>query len=199
MMKHLVAVLIALLVILSTRLSVYGLLQIMVLDLFLMIFLPLIFLSLKKEKVKNIGVQCGNLKLGLKYSFVLILFAIPIMLYGATLSDFRHYYPIWEPARYSWHDFFIFESAVFVLMFCTEFFYRGFLLFSLTEKTRYGNLIHSLLYAVAHLGKPTLEVPYSFFVGYIFGEVDLKCRSILPSFLMHFISSVLFDLFIILL
>ena len=47
--------------------------------------------------------------------------------------------------------------------------------------------------ALAHLGKPTEEVIFSFFAGIVFGLADVETRSILPSFAAHFFGSALFD------
>ena len=54
-----------------------------------------------------------------------------------------------------------------ILMFNTEFLFRGYLLFSLKEELGKAPalVLHAIPYALVHLGKPTLEVPYSFFMG----------------------------------
>ncbi|MFH1786802.1 MAG: CPBP family intramembrane glutamic endopeptidase [archaeon] len=160
--------------------------------------IPMIVLHAWGKKLPAYGMQLGDWRTGLKYSAILLLVAMPIMAYGAMLGDFKLYYPEWKGALDSWWMFIAFEALVGVIMFSTEFFYRGFLLFSLKDKW-WGNLVHSFVYMLVHIGKPWLEVPYSFFAGYAFGWVDLKTNSILPSFLMHFISSVIFDLMVILL
>ncbi len=157
-------------------------------------------LLLFRERLADFGLSSGNIKLGLKYSVILFILALPLMLYGSSLESFKNYYPIWDPANSGIKNFIIFELAVGVMMFYTEFLYRGFILFGLSKnKTpgKYANLIQSFIYMLRHIGKPGLEVPYSFFAGYVFGLVDLRCKSILPSFLMHFTASVVFDLMII--
>jgi len=165
---------------------------------FLMILIGILLLF--REKPKSFGLSLGDLKLGLKYSIILFTLAVPVMIYGSGLESFRSYYPIWKPAALSVENFIIYEIAIGVMMLYTEFFYRGFLLFGLSKSKRYkkyANLIQSFIYMLRHIGKPNLEVPYSFFAGYIFGWVDLRCKSILPSFLLHFIGNVVFDLMII--
>ena len=165
---------------------------------FFLAVVPVVVLSVWGKKLSYFGLQLGDWRTGLKYSAALLAISLPFMAYGAGLADFGLYYPLWKGALNGWKQFILFELFVGLIMFSTEFFYRGFLLFNLKDKW-WGNLFHAFLYMLVHLGKPGIEVPYSFFAGYVFGWVDLKTNSILPSFLMHFISSVIFDLLIIML
>lgn len=165
---------------------------------------PLFFMSLFGIKRAEVGLSLGDIRLSLKYVFAMLFFAMPLMIYGAGLPAFQAYYPIWAPARSSLLNFIVFELAVLVMMFNTEFFFRGLLLFSFERVTRdlkggrwVAILAHSVVYMLVHVGKPELEVPYSFFVGIVFGWLALKTRSILPSFLAHWTSSVIFDILVI--
>ena len=169
-------------------------------SLILLVAAPLLYLLLIGEKPGAFGLSWGNKRLAAKYFAILFTLAIPVMLYGATLPEFRSYYPIYKPAAYSIKAFALFESTVFLTMLATEFFFRGFLLFGLRRYFTQNAAIflHTIPYALAHIGKPTLEVYYSFFVGMIFAYADLKSGSILPSLALHFVSSVVFDAFVIL-
>jgi membrane protease YdiL (CAAX protease family) len=166
--------------------------------------LPLVFVLKGKIKGGEVGLSTGEFRTGLKYVGLLLALAMPFMLYGASLSSFKSYYPIWEPARTEISSFILLELAVMVMMFNTEFFYRGLLIFSLERELKKFNLskwtailIQAAIYMIVHLGKPGLEVPYSFFVGIVFGWLALRTRSILPSYIAHYISSVIFDLLVI--
>ena len=184
----------AVVIIILGRVINVSFLQTALVDFLLMVSIPALFIKLYKKCLREYGFSLGNLRLGLKYSAIIFLLALPLMAYGSQLPSFKEYYPIWKPAYDSIGNLILYELAVGVLLFATEFFYRGFLLFTLAEKTRYGNIIHAIVYALAHIGKPFLEIPYSFLAGLVFGEVDLKCKSILPSFLMHFLGNITFDL-----
>jgi membrane protease YdiL (CAAX protease family) len=166
--------------------------------------LPLVFVLKGKIKGGEVGLSTGEFRTGLKYVGLLLALAMPFMLYGASLPSFKSYYPIWEPARTEISSFILLELAVMVMMFNTEFFYRGLLIFSLERELKKFNLskwtailIQAAIYMIVHLGKPGLEVPYSFFVGIVFGWLALRTRSILPSYIAHYISSVIFDLLVI--
>jgi len=172
-------------------------------DFLVLVVVPILILTKGKNwsVLKKYGLQPGDWKWWGKWVVLLLLVSLPIMYFGIGLPGFADYYPRYAPARYSWTAFIMFELAFGVVMFATEFFYRGFLLFGLAEKmdSRVANLVHGLLYMVVHIGKPFWEVPYSFVAGYVFGYVDYKGKSILPSFLMHWVSSIIFDLMVVLL
>ncbi len=192
----LVALLIAAVALAVTQLMEGGFTSHMIVRLALMVALPTAYIVIKGRRLSEYMIGWGNVKTGLKYSAALILVALPIMYYGAGLSEFQDYYPLWKPASESPWNFILFESYVLALMFSCEFFFRGYLLTTLNNSSRFGNIMHALIYMVAHVGKPWIEVFYSFGAGWVFGEVDTRCKSILPSLMMHYISSVIFDLMI---
>ena len=168
--------------------------------------IPLLAIGRFNIKPGDFGLAQGDLRFGLKTAFMLIAIALPLMAYGASQPAFKAYYPIWAPARVSVFNFLFLELAVLLMMFNTEFYFRGLLLFSLDRslsKQRMGRwiaiLADSSIYMLAHLGKPGLEVQYSFFVGIVFGWLALRTKSIFPSLAAHWISSVLFDLMVIVL
>jgi membrane protease YdiL (CAAX protease family) len=162
--------------------------------------IPLVFIARTDIKWGEVGLSFGDLRGGLRYAFILLVLAMPFMVYGASLPDFKEYYPIWWQARNSVEAFILLELAVLVMMFNTELMFRGLLLFSLDRISidlKGGRwlaiTLHSLVYMAVHIGKPGLEVPYSFFVGIIFGWLALRTRSIFPSLFAHWTSSVIFD------
>ena len=169
--------------------------------LFALIPLAVIFaLNLNRAEF---GLKTHNYKKEIKYGLGLVLLATPFMIYGAMLQSFKAYYPIWAPARTSTQNLIFLELVILVMMFNTEFIFRGALLFSLERFLRdkkngvwIAILLHSIIYMLVHVGKPFLEVPYSFFVGIVFGWLTLKTRSILPSVVAHWTSSVVFDIMV---
>jgi len=162
----------------------------------LMAALPMAYVRLRGRPFRNYLLAAGNLRLGLKYSAILLAAAMPVMLYGSALPEFKGYYPLWRPASDNLVYFAYYEAYMLAVMVATEVFYRGFLLNTLLQDTRWGNWIHALVYMLAHVGKPPVEVVYSLPVGWVFGRVDTKCGSILPSLAMHYLSSLIFDLLV---
>jgi len=145
-------------------------------------------------------------KASLKYASIMLAAAFPIMVFASSLSAFNQYYPIDYAARLSAANFLRHELLILGIMLNTEFFFRGFLLFTLRDffkniksismekAEKLAIAAHAVPYMLVHIGKPSLEVPYSFFAGIVFGFADVKAGSILPSFIAHFVSSVIFDL-----
>lgn len=158
---------------------------------------PMLLARLFGFKPSELGVQIGE-KDGYKWALILFLLAIPLSFYGTTVPEMKNYYPIFEYS--GWGDFFLKELAVGVIMFSHEAFYRGIVLFPLARKNEWlGILAQDVPYTLVHIGKPGIEVPYSFVAGIVFAKLDLKSESFLPSFLLHWSGSVLFDLLCVLL
>ncbi len=162
-------------------------------DALLFIFTPLLCIFALKRKPSEFGLQ-GQPVVALRYASIILLFGAPFMLYGATLEEFRNYYPIWRPAEESFRNLLLLWAWLLVTMFATEFFFRGFLLFDLERHVGWAAVpLHAIPYALVHLGKPWLEVPYAFIAGVVFGYVALRTRSIFPSYIAHWSGAVIFD------
>ncbi|NJE10218.1 CPBP family archaeomyxosortase MrtA [Thermococcus sp. MAR1] len=158
---------------------------------------PLLLARLLGFKPAELGVKAGK-KGGYELALILFLLTIPLSLYGTTMPSMKEYYPIFQYS--GWDDFFLKELAVGVIMFSHEVFYRGIVLFPLARKNEWlGILAQDVPYTLVHIGKPGIEVPYSFVAGIVFAKMDLKSGSFLPSFLLHWLGSVLFDLLCVLL
>lgn len=161
----------------------------------LLTVVPLLSLYFFKISPGEVGLSLKSWRLSVKYAAAVLLLATPVMYYGATLESFRAYYPMWPPAGDSVKNFLFYQSMIAILMFNTEFLFRGYLLFSLEKELGRAPalILHAIPYMLVHIGKPPLEVPYSFFVGLLFGYMALKTRSIMPSFLVHFLGSAGFE------
>ena len=123
---------------------------------------------------------------------VLLGLAVILSFAGLTVPSMVSYYPNF--AYSSWVEFLEKEMVIGLVMFTHEAFFRGFLLFPLASRKKWvGILTQDVPYVLVHLGKPPIEVPYSFLAGIVFGWVDLRGRSFLQSFLLHWIGSAFFD------
>jgi len=163
---------------------------------FLLSIIPILFALLLKIRFNEIGLSMESWKKFLPLTVVILFLSSPLIVYASTREDFRNYYPIWNPGLHQL-NFLVIESIVLLLMFNTEFFFRGLLLFSLEE--RFGNwaiVLQSIPYSLMHIGKPPLEVPYSFLAGIVFGYIALKYRSVFPGLLVHWSGSVFLDILI---
>lgn len=140
----------------------------------------------------EMGIKPPNRE-GLKWAAILLVSTLPLSIYGATLPEMKEYYPIFDYS--TWWDFALKELMIGVIMLSHEAFYRGILLFPLAKKNEWlGILAQDIPYALVHFGKPGIEIPYSFVAGIVFAKLDLKGDSFLPSFLLHWVGAVIFDL-----
>lgn len=160
-------------------------------DTFFYVLIPLTASYLLDFKPHELGFKIGK-KEGYISALILFLLSLPISIYAARLESFRAYYPIFTYT--SWGDFLLKELLIGVIMFSHEAFYRGILLFPLARKNELaGIVVQNIPYTLVHIGKPPLEVPYSFIAGIIFAKIDLKSESFLPSFFLHWIGAMTFD------
>jgi membrane protease YdiL (CAAX protease family) len=117
---------------------------------------------------------------------LLLIISIPLSFFAANLSDFRSFYlnlPLTPMG--------ILERSF--GMFLTELFFRGFLLFGLSKRFgKWSILLQDIPYTIVHIGKPLFEIPYSAIAGMIFGSINYRSKSFLPSFLLHAIGSEIF-------
>ncbi|MCD6189012.1 MAG: CPBP family intramembrane metalloprotease [Thermococcus sp.] len=165
-------------------------------DAFFYILMPLTAAYLLGFKPHELGFKIGR-KEGYIWALVLFILSFPISLYASRLESFETYYPIFTYT--SPGDFLFKEILIGVIMFAHEAFYRGILLFPLAKKNEWlGIIAQNIPYTLVHIGKPPLEIPYSFIAGIVFAKIDLKSESFLPSFLLHWIGSAVFDLLIVL-
>lgn len=157
------------------------------------LLLPIIVALVLGFRPKDIGITMGDRKKALRYIYLLFAAAIPFMIIGSRMDSFQTYYPRFYYS--DWVEFVAWEIRVGLLMFATELFYRGFLMIG-TKKSlgRWAILLQAVPYAYVHMGKPMLEVYYSFFAGLAFGYVDYESKSIFPSFFLHWTTSILFDI-----
>jgi len=156
------------------------------------IVLPLLLAHIMGFKREELGFKWGN-KEGYMWALAFFLLTLPSSFYAAHLPSFKDYYPIFSYS--SWADFILKELLVGVGMFAHEAFYRGILLFPLAKKNKWlAILAQNIPYTLVHIGKPPLEVPFAFIAGIVFAEMDLRSESFLPSFLLHWLGSVVFDI-----
>nr|WP_245250440.1 CPBP family archaeomyxosortase MrtA [Thermococcus stetteri] len=155
------------------------------------LLIPATISKLMGFRWEELGIAWPNGK-GLKLFAVLFLASIPLSIYGGSIPEMRSYYPVF---RYSGPlSFLVGEIGMGIVMLAHEAFYRGFLLFPLAKKNEWlAVILQDIPYTLVHIGKPGIEVPYAFVAGIIFAKMDLKGKSFVPSFLLHWFGSAFFD------
>jgi membrane protease YdiL (CAAX protease family) len=104
---------------------------------------------------------------------------LPLIIAVSFTKAFQDYYPFYEYAGDSWRGLLLWESMYAVQFVVLEFFFRGFLLFSLARYIGvYAVFVMVIPYCMVHFGKPFAEVLAAIPAGVLLGCLALKTRSI---------------------
>lgn len=124
--------------------------------------------------------------------FVAIL---PVVVAASYTRPFQATYPFYKAAARSWTDFFVWESMYAASFMALEFFFRGFILFSLKRVMgSYAIFVMIVPYCMIHFHKPVAEVAGAIFAGIILGTLAMSTRSIWFGVLIHVSVAVSMDL-----
>ncbi len=122
----------------------------------------------------------------------LAAFVTPFYVVGSTLPTVRSFYPMWDTST-ALADFLPHVVAQFLVALAAETYYRGLLCVGLRELGPAAVLISPVLYAAHHASKPPVELLLSAPTDVLFGAVDYRSRSILPSVVAHGLGLALLD------
>ncbi|WP_254863785.1 CPBP family glutamic-type intramembrane protease [Halovivax gelatinilyticus] len=131
-------------------------------------------------------------RLAVRNAVLLSLFVLPFYLIGSTLPTIREFYPIWRTGP-AINEFLPHAVQLFVLALAAETYYRGLLCVGVKDIGFKAVFISPLLYMFHHWGKPPIEFLLSGPTDVLFGAVDYKSNSILPSVIAHGVGLVLLD------
>jgi len=131
-------------------------------------------------------------RLAIRNGVLLAMFVLPFYLVGSTLPTIRAFYPMWEtssaPAEFIPH-----AAKLFFLALAAETYYRGLLCVGVSDIGFKAVFISPVVYMFHHWGKPPIEFLLSGPTDVLFGAVDYKSNSILPSVIAHGAGLVLLD------
>jgi len=131
-------------------------------------------------------------RLAIRNGVLLAMFVLPFYLIGSTLPTIRAFYPMWEtstaPAEFLPH-----AAKLFFLALAAETYYRGLLCVGVSDIGFKAVFISPVVYMFHHWGKPPIEFLLSGPTDVLFGAVDYKSNSILPSVIAHGAGLVLLD------
>jgi len=131
-------------------------------------------------------------RVAVRNAVLLSMFVLPFYLIGSTLPTIRQYYPMWETAAAP-GSFLPHAVQLFVLALAAETYYRGLLCVGVKEIGFKAVLISPVVYMIHHASKPPIEFLLSGPTDILFGAVDYKSNSILPSVIAHGAGLVLLD------
>jgi membrane protease YdiL (CAAX protease family) len=138
------------------------------------------------DRPRDYGFTVGDWRQGLKWTGIVLLLAVPVIVASGRTPEMRGYYDLY---RGGWPELL---STFGLDLLGWEFVFRGFLLFGLYRLMGPTAVIaQAVPFALAHIGKPELETLSTIFGGTLFGWVAWRSRSFVYPFLIHwFIFSV---------
>ena len=128
----------------------------------------------------------------LRNTVLLAAFVTPFYVVGSSLPTIRAYYPMWETST-AVVDFVPHAIAQFAVAAAAETYYRGLLCVGVRELGVKSVFISPVVYAVHHVHKPPIELLLSAPTDVLFGAVDYRSESILPSVVAHGFGLALLD------
>ncbi len=131
-------------------------------------------------------------RIAIRNAVLLSMFVLPFYLIGSTLPTIRAFYPMWETSAAP-SEFLPHAVKLFVLALAAETYYRGLLCVGVKEIGFKAVLISPVVYMFHHASKPPIEFLLSGPTDILFGAVDYKSNSILPSVIAHGAGLVLLD------
>nr|WP_238398117.1 CPBP family intramembrane glutamic endopeptidase [Halorussus salinus] len=120
----------------------------------------------------------------IRNTVLLSLFVLPFYVVGSSLPTIRAYYPMWETSP-ALAQFLPHAAMQFLVALAAETYYRGLLCVGVREIGFKSVFISPVVYAFHHLYKPPIELALSGPTDVLFGAVDYKSNSILPSVVAH--------------
>jgi hypothetical protein len=128
----------------------------------------------------------------LRNTVALALFVAPFYVVGASLPTIRSYYPMWATDT-ALVQFLPHAAAQFVVAAAAETYYRGLLCVGVRELGFKSVFISPVVYAFHHVHKPPIELLMSAPTDVLFGAVDYRSESIVPSVVAHGFGLALLD------
>lgn len=143
--------------------------------------IPIIILILSKERIKDYGMDLGDIQKSITYAVLFSILSIIIVSIAVDkIPALKLYY---QQYRISLE----FIIKIVLYMIAWEFLFRGFLLFGLGKRFGFvaANCIQTFLFFLAHIGKPYLEVISTLFTGLLFGYITIRTKSVWPMIAIH--------------
>ncbi len=145
---------------------------------------------LYKETLANLGVALPKYK---KTTILLVILALLILMpciYALSQNKIGHTYYSLGNIGFIKLSFIL--LAIFpVYYFAEEFFFRGFLFNILWKKVGWHSFwISDILFTIAHLGKPPLEILIAIPASVVYNYLSLHSKSIYPSMFVHYVMGV---------
>lgn len=158
--------------------------------------LPMLLLKFGFQKsILDHGFSCKNFLGHLKIYFGMFALMLPFIYLASLQPDFRNLYPFIPEAKRSTDVYFIWELAYVLQFFCLEFFFRGYLLYTLERHMNQFVAIAVMVvpYTMIHFHKPYPETFGAIVAGSVLGFLSLRYRSWLGGAVLHSLVALTID------
>lgn len=127
-----------------------------------------------------------------RHTAALALFVAPFYVVGSSLPTVRAFYPMWETSL-ALRSFAPHALQILVLALAAETYYRGLLCVGVRDLGPISIFLSPVVYAFVHVHKPPVELLLSGPTDVLFGAVDYRSNSVVPSMVAHGGGLVLLD------
>ena len=142
--------------------------------------------GLLRGRLRDYGVSTEGMSKHVWIYVALFAAILPVIIAASYTRPFQATYPFYKYAARSWTDFVAWELMYGASFVALEFFFRGFLLFSLKRQMgAYAIFVMIVPYCMIHFNKPVAEVCGSIFAGIVLGTLAMATRSIWCGVLIH--------------
>ncbi len=158
--------------------------------------IPWIYLRCRGEKLRDYGVRLPSSYSHL-WIYAVMLVIVIIIAYSASFKEsFQKQYPYYKYYQEAPLFYGLFWVGRAFRFFALEFFFRGFLLFSLKQKMGDSAFFVSMIpYCMLHFGKPFPETIFAIIGGIIFCWIAARTKSIWGAVVLHVALAMAMDFF----
>jgi membrane protease YdiL (CAAX protease family) len=150
------------------------------------LLVPVCTLLAQRRNPLDYGLRLRGVQRHLTLYLALAAVMLPIVVAASFTTAFQRYYPFYAYAGESLRGFVTWEALYALQFVALEFFFRGFLLFSLERYVGvYAIFVMVIPYCMIHFGKPFAEVLAAIPAGVVLGALALRTRSIWPGAILH--------------
>jgi len=148
-----------------------------------------------KSTLKEHGFSFMGFWSHLKTYMFLYLLMTPLIYLASQQHEFRGVYPFVPEAKESFTKFLIWEAAYVLQFFCLEFFFRGYLVFTLRRHMSEWIAIAVMVvpYCMIHYHKPLPEAMGAVVAGMVLGWLSLRYRSWMGGAFLHSMVAISLD------
>jgi membrane protease YdiL (CAAX protease family) len=161
------------------------------------VLLPLLWSRRLGFTASDLGFRIGGLRRKLGVYMALLLPVALGILWASQRQDFLETYPMLRPEQvvdWSWALLLSYWALYALQFLCVEFFFRGYLLFTLERSLGPAAIAISVIpYCMIHFHKPLPEVLGAIIAGFVLGWLALETRSIWGGVLLHVVVALSMD------